>query len=170
VFSTGTKRSCERRCGLQCPKVPRFKIKGVLERSASADLWRRTLTGIPTAYGRLAYLASLRDQNSGVYRHHGLAATFGRDESTRALRESHERCFMEWLNLDLEAKTADLRDYVSSLEDPPAVVLEYLGSAARNEFHLPDSALPMERELFHRDFDAAAEFVTRDLSEDQGGR
>ena len=145
--------------------MPRFKIKGALDRSAVADLWRRTLSGIPTAYGRLAYLASLRDQNSGVYRHHGLAATFGREESTRALRESHERCFMEWLNLDLEVKTADLRDYITGLEDPPAVVLKYLGSAARNEFHLPDSALPMERELFHRDFGTAADLVIRDLSE-----
>ena len=150
--------------------MPRFKIKGVLERSAAADLWRRTLANVPTAYGRLTYLASLRDLNSGIYRHHGLAATFGREESTRALRESHERCFMEWLNLDLEVKTADLRDYITSLEDPPAVVLKYLASTARSEFHLPDSALPMERELFHRDFDAAADLVTRDLSGQWGGR
>jgi len=150
--------------------MPRFKIKGALERSAAADLWKRTLSGIPTAYGRLAYLASLRDQNSGVYRHHGLMATFGREESTRALRESHERCFLEWLNLDLESKTADLGEFTEGLEDPPEMVLKYLATAARSEFQLPDSALPMERELFHRDFDTAAALLSHRFSGERGGR
>jgi hypothetical protein len=145
-------------------------MKGVLERSAAADLWKRTLSGIPTAYGRLAYLASLRDQNSGVYRHHGLAATFGRDDSARALRESHERCFLDWLALGLEAKTVDLREYVDGLEDGPGVVLNYLISAARSDYQLPDGSLPMERELFHRDFDAAVNVLSRRFDEDPSDR
>lgn len=152
------------------PRMPRFKVKGVLERSAIVDLWKRTLSGIPTAYGRLVYLASLRDQTSGVYRHHGLAATFGREDSTRALRESHERCFLEWLSLDLESKTGDLHDYIESLEDPPDVVLHYLKTSAKREYQLPDSSLPMERALFHRDFDAAASLVSRGLGAGRGDR
>ena len=35
------------------------------DRSAAADLWRNTLSQIPTTFGRLIYLASLRDQNTG---------------------------------------------------------------------------------------------------------
>ena len=139
--------------------MPRFKVRGVLERSAAVDFWKRTLSAIPTAYGRLVYLASLRDPTSGIYRHHGLAATFGREDSTRALKESHERCFIEWLGLDLESKTGDLRDYIDSLEDPPDVVLRYLMTTARGEYQLPDRSLPMERALFHRDFDAAASLL-----------
>ena len=135
--------------------MPRFKLKGALERSAAADLWKHTLSGIPTAYGRLSYLTSLRDANSGIYRHHGLTAVFGREDSARALRESHEQAFMEWLELDLEAKTADLRDYITGLEDAPDVVLKYLASSARNEFQLPESARRAERHLFHRDFETA---------------
>jgi hypothetical protein len=140
--------------------MPRFKPKGALERSAQADLWKHTLSRISSAYGRLSYLASLRDANSGVYRHHGLAAMFGRDESARALRESHEQTFLEWLEMDLEGKTRDLREYVSNLEDPPDVVLAYLAATARNEFQLPDGARAAQRRLFHRDFETAVALLS----------
>ena len=85
--------------------MPRFKLRGVLDRDPVADLWRHTLNKIPTTYGRLTYLADLRDPRTGVYQHHGLAATFGREEAKRALAESHLQVFSEWLALPL-LKTA----------------------------------------------------------------
>ncbi len=88
----------------------------------------------------------------------------------RALRESHERCFLDWLAMDLEAKTADLGEFIRGLDDPADVVLKYLAATARSEYQLPDSALAMERELFHRDFETAAALVSRDLGEDLDGR
>jgi len=151
-------------------RMPRFKPKGTLERSAAADLWKNTLSRIPTAYGRLSYLVSLRDANSGVYRHHGLAAVFGRDESARALRESHERTFQEWLKLELESKTADLRDYVHGLEDPPDTVLNYLASTLQSELRLPESARLSERRLFHRDFEAAVTVLIHGRAGGQSAR
>jgi hypothetical protein len=140
--------------------VPRFKLKGALERSAAADLWKQTLSVIPTSYGRLAYLASLRDPTSGVYRHHGLSAIYGREESTRALRESHEQAFANWLSLDLETKTADLREYAAALEEPPDAVLKYLATRAAGEFQSPDAARAVERELFRRDFETVVEILS----------
>jgi hypothetical protein len=151
-------------------RVPRFKLKGALERSAAADLWTHTLSRIPTAYGRLTYLASLRDANSGVYRHHGLSTIYGRDESARALQESHEQAFTEWLKLDLETKTADLREYASGLEDPPKVVLKYLATTALREFQLPDDARAMERKLFHRDFEMVVELLRHGSGAHSNGR
>ncbi len=47
-----------------------------LERGAAADLWQRTLAQIPTLFGRLVYLCSLREQNTGRYEHFGLAQMF----------------------------------------------------------------------------------------------
>jgi hypothetical protein len=141
--------------------MPRFKPKGTLERSAAADLWKNTLSRIPTAYGRLAYLVSLRDPNSGIYRHHGLAGVFGRDESTRALQDSHDRAFHEWLRLDLETKAADLQEYVGSLEDPPEAVLRFLAATSRSDLQLPEAARPSERRLFHRDVEAILTVLTR---------
>ena len=87
--------------------MPRFKAKGMLERNALADLWKHTLSQIPSTYGRLVYLASLRDPNSGSYRHHGLSAAFGREESGSALRKSHEDIFLEWLKMPLAQKNAE---------------------------------------------------------------
>src|SRR5262249_45578568 len=105
--------------------MPRLR-KGALERSAAEDLWKRTLCQIPTVYGRLSYLASLRDQNSGIYRHHGLMAVFGREESSRALRESHESAFREWIHLSMREKKQDLTQHFAGLDDPVNVVVDYL--------------------------------------------
>ncbi len=58
----------------------------VFDRSAASDLWRNTLSQIPTVYGRLVYLASLRNPNTGHYGHHGLSLVFGEDEANRALK------------------------------------------------------------------------------------
>src|SRR6202171_603321 len=107
-------------------KMPRFKLKGMLERNALADLWKHTLSQIPSTYGRVVYLASLRDANSGIYRHHGLSAAFGREESLSALRKSHEDAFREWLNLPLPDKSADLVAYFQSLDENPRQVVTYL--------------------------------------------
>src|SRR5580658_3729115 len=101
--------------------MPRFKPKSVLETSAISDLWKHTLSRIPTLFGRLAYLAGLRDPNSGAYRHHGLSAVFGREESGKALRESHEQAFVEWLKLSLAEKHGDLVSHLARLEEERGV-------------------------------------------------
>jgi hypothetical protein len=161
-FAAGDRQSSpEIRCGDYNGRVPRFKLKGALERSAAADLWKHTLAHVPTVYGRLMYLASLRDANSGIYRHHGLSTVYGREESARAMREIHEQVFVEWLKMDLEAKTADLREYAAGLEDPPDVVLKYLASTPISEFQLPDDARKTERKLFRRDFEIVVELLSR---------
>jgi hypothetical protein len=134
--------------------MPRFKPKGVLERTALADLWKHTLSQIPTLYGRLAYLASLRDPNSGVYRHHGLSMAFGREESGQALKQSHEKTFSEWLNLALAEKSADLGSYLRELEDPQRSVAVHWLRSDHYRAHIPDSARPMECQLFQTDLEA----------------
>jgi hypothetical protein len=146
--------------------MPRFKPKGALERSASDDLWKNTLSRIPTRYGRLSYLASLRDGNSGMYRHHGLSTLFGREESTRALRESHQTVFLEWLNLPLAEKQAELLRYLEDLEDSSKVVLDHLISARAYRALLPAAARQMEVELFSRDLEALLQILRNGLSEE----
>jgi hypothetical protein len=139
--------------------MPRFKSKGTLERTALADLWKHTLSQIPTVYGRLAYLASLRDSNSGVYRHHGLSAAFGREESGKALKQSHDGVFSEWLNLALAEKSRDLRTYLQGLDDPQGIVVGHWLRSEHYRAQIPDSARPMEIELFHRDLEALLQIL-----------
>jgi hypothetical protein len=129
----------------------------MLERSATADLFKNTLARIPTVFGRLAYLASLRDSNSGVYRHHGLASIFGRDESRKALSQSHQAVFQEWLNLPLAEKREDLSGYFGGLEDPLPVVLDHWTGVRAYRSYIPASARESERELFCAEFDVLLE-------------
>lgn len=137
--------------------MPQFRPKAILERSAVADVSKNTLARIPTLFGRLIYLASLRDSNSGVYRHHGLAVLFGREESRVALQQHHEAAFQEWLALPLDGKQEDLSEYLKGLEDSRHMVLEHWRKVASYRAYIPASARESERELFFAEFEVLAE-------------
>src|SRR5580658_2687454 len=137
--------------------MPRSRPKGSLERSAAADLFKHTLSHIPTVYGRLSYLASLRDANSGVYRHHGLFLSFGREQTTEALQRSHASAFQEWLTLSLEAKSEDLTEYLSTLDESQEAVIRHWRHSKVYRTFLPASASPAEIELFFMELDLLLE-------------
>ena len=137
--------------------LPQFKPKPMLERSASADLTRKTLSRIPTCLGRLVYLASLRDPASGIYKHHGLASIFGREESRKALGDGHSSTFQEWLNLPLSAKREDLSNYLDGLEDSKTEVLKHWSTSRAYRIYAPASARESERELFWAEFEVLLE-------------
>jgi hypothetical protein len=128
--------------------MPRFRPKGVLERSALAHLFKRTLSQIPTTFGRLAYLASLRDPNSGGYRHHGLFVTFGREEGSQALETSHRQVFSEWISMPLEGKYGDLLAYLDELEDPREMVIRHWTRSGAYQPMIPASATDAEKALY----------------------
>ena len=142
--------------------MPRFRPKGMLERNALADLWKHTLSQIPSIYGRLVYLASLRDANSGIYRHHGLSASFGREESVGAMRKSHEDTFREWLRLPMSAKSADLMTHFQNLEENPRQVVTYLARATPYLSQVPDAASPAQRRQFKMEMEILLELIKND--------
>ncbi len=131
--------------------MPRFKPKGTLERSASGDLWKHTLSKIPTVFGRLFYLGSLRDPISGTHRHHGLSTMFGREESIKALRSSHEEAFTEWLALSLKEKYTDLVRYFESMEEPRESAVDHWLRTESYRAYVPGAAEEFENELFCAD-------------------
>ena len=137
--------------------MPRSRPKGSLERSAAADLFKHTLSRIPTVYGRLSYLASLRDANSGVYRHHGLFLAFGREESVQALQSSHESLFLTWLTLPIAEKSEDLAAFMATLEDPQATVVKHWKHSRVYRSYIPSSATPAETELFMSELEVLLE-------------
>jgi hypothetical protein len=139
--------------------MPRFKPLVKLERSALVDLCKNTLSRIPTLTGQLIYLAGLRDVNSGTYKHHGLTATFGREEATRALRESHQAAFREWLNLSLADKNDDLREYLRALDDPREEIAEHWLRSGVYRSYVPSAAIDVETDLFCRDLETLLELM-----------
>jgi hypothetical protein len=121
---------------------------GPLERDAGGVLWRRTLSQIPSQFGRIAWLASLRNPNTGVYEHHGMAVIFGKELSNKALRLSHLACCRDWVKTSLEEQMADLRLYLAS---QPGQASEVIGNWRELGFWrniLPTSFRGAERVLY----------------------
>jgi len=146
--------------------MPRCKRPGMLERNALADLWKHTLSQIPNTYGRLAYLASLRDPNSGSYRHYGFSAAFGREDSTLALRKSHEDTFLEWLQMPLAAKSEALRAYFQTLGENPWALTTYLIRGMPYLSQMPDSATRAQRRQFQSEMEILIELLRNEYADD----
>src|SRR5689334_15656747 len=86
------------------------------DRSPASDLWRHTLSQIPSTFGRLVFLSTLVDQNTGIYNHYGFAQRVGDEAAHQALKESHLQCFSEWLVFGLDEQKADLDLYLSEID------------------------------------------------------
>lgn len=125
--------------------------KSVLERDAREDLWRHTLSQIPTLFGKLQYLASLRDPNSGRYEHHGLALVFGEKEAEKALKQNHRRLFGEWLGAGLEQQHDDLWTYLHSLGTEISQVVESWDLLEPWKGYLPAGVNSGEKALYVSD-------------------
>ena len=136
--------------------------KGVLERGVTSDLWRHTLSQIPSCFGRLVYLSSLRAPNTGRYEHHGLALMFGEAQADRALRRTHADAFAEWLNYSLEQQKADLDLYLSAQQADKREVIENWAALTPYRYFPPASAREMERKLYLMDLEALLALLKND--------
>jgi hypothetical protein len=77
-------------------------------------MWRRTLLQVPTHFGRLVYLAGLRDRPTGRYVHQALIEVVGREQTDRTIANSHYDVFAEWIAFPLSRQKADLDQYLAT--------------------------------------------------------
>ncbi|HMF74322.1 MAG TPA: hypothetical protein VK604_01540 [Bryobacteraceae bacterium] len=87
------------------------------ETDGTEALWIRDLSRIETSYGRLVYLAGLRNQDTGRYEHY--ASTAGSPSSliaSRTLKRIHETIFKDWVSFPLERKKADIEFYIAAID------------------------------------------------------
>ena len=143
--------------------VTSLSLTSQFRRGAPEDLWRHTLSQIPTLFGRLAYLASIRNQNTGQYEHHGFAQTYGADAADRAMRQSHESLFAEWLGKDLAGQKADLDEYFHSLGDEPNRLIEVWLRLAPYRGYVPTAVRAADRALFNADLEVLLETIRAGL-------
>ncbi len=80
------------------------------------DFATNSLAAIPSDYGRLLYLALLRDLASGRYQHEGLAAIYPEEAVQQALAYCHKELFARILETPLEQQEWDLRACLGNLQ------------------------------------------------------
>jgi hypothetical protein len=94
-------------------------IKLVPVQEAYDDLLNRTLSRIPCYLGRLIYLASTREYNTGNYYHEGLASRFSPELARKALEIAHRQAFYKVSAFSLEDLVSDLETYFQSTREDP---------------------------------------------------
>jgi hypothetical protein len=87
--------------------------------AAREDLKNRTLASIGLKLGRLLYLASTRDYNTGRYYHDGLAFHFSEEVAGKALAEAHREEFIGLAVGPLEDLVDQLQLYLRSVGAEP---------------------------------------------------
>ena len=101
-------------------------VKLVLVQEAYDDLLRRSLSVLSCELGRLIYLASTRDYNTGSYHHDGLSARYTPEAARKALEIAHRQIFYKVSAYSLEELVEEIAIYLaSSREDPQRVLLTW---------------------------------------------
>jgi hypothetical protein len=79
------------------------------------EVWLRDLSQIQTSYGRLVYLAALRNPDTGRYEHYDINSS-AHAQASRTLKRLHEDIFKEWVSFPLGRKKADIEVYITALD------------------------------------------------------
>lgn len=126
-----------------------FITNSELTRGPAAELWRKTLARVPTNFGRLVFLASLRDNLTGRYSHPPLSQMVGREITDRTLCHSHHEIFAQWLGFTLAQQQADLDEYLTTAYAVPDL--------AHFREIVPGTAHQVERQLYLTDLETLLE-------------
>ena len=81
----------------------------------SEEVWARDLGHIGTSYGRLVYLAGLRNPDTGRYEHYASSGAL-QVHASRTLKHIHEQVFKEWVSHSLERKKTDVDLYITGID------------------------------------------------------
>jgi hypothetical protein len=88
------------------------------------DFSSQTLAAISSDFGRLYYVSSLKDSNSGRYEHDGLMTLYPENAVQAGLSHCHEELFSRILETPLRDQERDLRECLGSAGDSYWEVIE----------------------------------------------
>lgn len=113
-----------------------------------ADFTGATLAAIPNTYGRLTYIAALRDLSSGRYEHAGLAAVYSPDAVQEALSYCHNEIFLKILETPLSLQELDLRECLEGMPGNLTTTIAHWRQMEAYRILPPEDAPDYLRELF----------------------
>jgi len=133
-------------------------------RSVLRDFTSSTFAAIPNAYGRLTYVASLRDLSSGKYEHAGLAALYPAEAVQEALECCHHELFQRILETPLAIQSEDLRECLEGMPGSLASTVTHWRQMEAYRILPPFNAPDYLRELFFSNLRALLEILQAECS------
>lgn len=122
------------------------EVKLMPLQQAYDDLANRSLSRISCELGRLIYLASTREYNTGSYYHEGLADRFGPEVAKKALEIAHRHAFCKVAAYSLEELVEELERYLVSTKENPRECLQAWQKMEPYRIAVPaDADAPMAR-------------------------
>jgi hypothetical protein len=128
------------------------------------DFTLTTLAGIPGEFGRLTYMASLRDLSSGRYEHAGLAALYPDEAIQQALSLCHEQIFERVLETPLERQQEDLKECLARMPGGLSSALTHWRRLEAYRVLLPERVPDYLKELFCSNLRALLEILQEEYS------
>jgi hypothetical protein len=125
-----------------------YRASPVKVYEAFDDLLHRSLSKIPCDLGRLIYLASTRDYNSGAYHHEGLSARHPGDDAGAALQAAHRDVFCRLTTSTLEELVGQLEMYVLGSRETPDELVRTWQELEPYRIAIPMHADPTMVQLF----------------------
>jgi hypothetical protein len=89
---------------------------GIRAQDLPTDLFLSDLPHIATSYGRLVYLAGLRNPDTGRYEYYGSTRNSSGADANRILKRHHEAVFREWVSYPLEQQKTDIEMYITTID------------------------------------------------------
>jgi hypothetical protein len=93
-------------------------------RAVIEDFSSQTLAAIPSDFGRLYYVSSLKDSSTGRYEHDGLMSLYSDNAVQAALSHCHEELFSRILETPLQDQERDLHTCLGAAGDEYWDVIE----------------------------------------------
>lgn len=122
----------------------------------AAAVWEAVMTQVPTAFGKLLWVASFRVPGTSRYWHPALDQMFSPFVASQVLQESHQRHFQTWLEMGLQEQHDDFVQYANTLRFVvyPKDFLKNVGDKL-----MPPSAAEPQRLLFDTDLAVVLELL-----------
>jgi hypothetical protein len=133
-------------------------------KSVVRDFASTTLASIPNMYGRLVYIASLRDLSSGSYEHAGLAALYSPRAVQEALESCHYELFQKILETPLSIQAQDLSECLQGMAGSYDSALSHWREMEACRVLLPGNIPDYLKELFFSNLRALIEILQAENS------